>query len=221
MNKILFIIIMGLTFYHTNRQDYLSPNFMSSTDSTSAHFDVSYKSVTKSERFTPEIVMLSDSSEIWYLSKDYDAEYEDGGWGFMIVIPKDTIISKICNTKRFGREQRKLRNEVVHKIKNEMIEKALSDDVERYFDVFFYYTRQEYLYVNGGAVDDNGHEVPDYSFRDNTPIEEYQLKGGQWVLTDYISDRGTRADHQFGRNKAEKILKERFGKMVEEMERKK
>lgn len=221
MNKILFVIMLGLTFCHSNRQESLSLNSMILTDSLSAHFDVSYEIVTKSKRFTPEVLPLSDSLEIRYLSKDYDAQYEGGGWGFMIAIPKDTTVSKICNTKRFSEKQWKLYNEFVLEIYNKMVEKALSDEVERYFDVFFYYTRQEYLYVNGGAVTDDGREVPDYSFRDNTPIEEYQLKDGQWKLTNYISDRGTRADHFFGMEKAEKILKERFGQMAEEMERKK
>lgn len=220
MNKILFVIMLGLTFCHSNRQESLSSNSMILTDSLSVHFDVSYKTITKSKRFRPEVMHLSDSLEIRYLSKGYNAEYEGGGWGFMIAIPKDTTVSKICNTKRFSEKQWKLRNEFVIEIKNKMVEKALSDDVERYFDVFFYYTRQEYLYVNGGAVTDDGREVPDYSFRDNTPIEEYQLKDGQWKLTNYISDRGTRADHRFGREKASRILKERFGQMAEEMERK-
>lgn len=221
MKKFLFVIMLGLTFCHSNRQESLSSNSLFLTDSLSAHFDVSYKDVVGDEDFSSEVLHLSDSLEIRYLSTDYDAQYEGGGWGFMIAIPKDTTVSKICNTKRFSEKQWKLRSEFVIEIYNKMVEKALSDDVERYFDVFFYYTRQEYLYVNGGAVTDDGREVPDYSFRDNTPIEEYQLKDGQWKLTNYISDRGTRADHFFGMEKAEKILKERFGQMAEEMERKK
>lgn len=221
MNKILFVIMLGLTFCHSNRQESLSSNSLFLTDSLSAHFDVSYKDVVGDEDFSFEVLHLSDSLEIRYLSTGYNAEYEGGGWGFMIAIPKDTTVSKICNTKRFSEKQWKLRSEFVIEIKNKMVEKALSDEVEKYFDVFFYYTRQEYLYVNGGAVTDDGREVPDYSFRDNTPIEEYQLKDGQWKLTNYISDRGTSADHSFGREKASRILKERFGQMAEEMERKK
>lgn len=225
MNKILLVVMMGLAMCQSNQKGAITPNSVGVSDSiindTSIHFDVSYKIVTKSKKFTPEVETLSDSLEIRYLSEDYDAEYEGGGWGFMVLLPKDTTVSRICNTKRFSQEQWKLRNEFVQKIKNGMAEKALSDDVEKYFDVFFYYTRQEYLYVNGGAVDDYGNEVPDYSCQDNAPIEEYKLEDGKWILSKYIPNRGEKTDLQFGLDKAKEILKARFGKIAEEMERKK
>lgn len=222
MKQIFLITTLGLALCLSNCCNALSSNSESSSDrvidTTNIHFDVSYKIITKSKDFTPKMVSLSDSLEIRYLSKDYDAEYEGEGWGFLILLPKDTTVSKICNTKRFSQEQWKLRNELVQKIKNEMIEKALSDDVERYFDVFFYYTRQEYLYINGGAVGDDGIERPDYSCQDNAPIEEYKLKDGKWVLSRYIPDRRSNPDLQFGLDKAEEILKARFGKMAEELD---
>lgn len=218
MNKILFVIIMGLTCCHTNRYETLSSNSTSSTYSHRHHFETSYNTITEDKRFISEVVSLSDSLEIRYLSTGYNAEYEGGGWGFLIALPKDTTISKICNTKRFGRDQRKLRNALVQRIKNELVEKALSEDVEKYFDVFIYYTRQEYLYVNGGAVADDGKEVPDYSCQDDAPIEEYKLENGKWVLTKYIPNRENNTDLDFGLEKAEEILKDRFGKMAKEME---
>jgi len=222
MKQIFLITTLGLALCLSNCRNALSSNSESSSDrvidTTNIHFDVSYKIITKNKNFTPDVVSLSDSLEIRYLSKDYDAEYEGEGWGFLILLPKDTTVSKICNTKRFSQEQWKLRNELVKKIKNEMIEKALSDDVERYFEIFFYYTRQEYLYINGGVVGDDGIERPDYSCQDNAPIEEYKLKDGKWVLSRYIPDRRSNPDLQFGLDKAEEILVARFGKMAEELD---
>jgi len=222
MKQIFLITTLGLALCLSNCRNALSSNSESSSDrvidTTNIHFDVSYKTITKNKNFTPDVVSLSDSLEIRYLSKDYDAEYEGEGWGFLILLPKDTTVSKICNTKRFSQEQWKLRNELVKKIKNEMIEKALSDDVERYFEIFFYYTRQEYLYINGGVVGDDGIERPDYSCQDNAPIEEYKLKDGKWVLSRYIPDRRSNPDLQFGLDKAEEILVARFGKMAEELD---
>ena len=222
MKQIFLITTLGLALCLSNCCNALSSNSESSSDrvidTTNIHFDVSYKIITKSKNFTPKMVSLSDSLEIRYLSIGYNAEYENGGRGFLILLPKDTTVSKICNTKRFSQEQWKLRNELVQKIKNGMIEKAISDDVERYFDVFFYYTRQEYLYINGGVVDDNGIEWPDYSCQDNAPIEEYKLKDGKWVLSRYIPDRRSNPDLQFGLDKAEEILVARFGKMAEELD---
>ena len=222
MKQIFLMTMLGVALCLSNCRNTLSSDSESSSDrvidTTNIHFDVSYKTMTKSKDFTPKMVSLSDSLEIWYLSTGYNAEYENGGSGFMILLPKDTTVSKICNTKRFSQEQWKLRNELVQKIKNGMIEKAISDDVERYFDVFFYYTRQEYLYINGGAVDDNGIEWPDYSTQDNAPIEEYKLKDGKWVLSRYIPDSRSKTNLQFGLDKAEEILVARFGKMAEELD---
>jgi len=224
MNKILLVVMMGLAMCQSNQKGAITPNYVGVSDSiindTSIHFDVSYKIVTKSKKFTPEVVALSDSLEIRYLSKGYHAQYENGGLGFMVLLPKDTTVSRICNTKRFSQEQWKLRNEFVQKIKNGMAEKALSDDVEKYFDVFFYYTRQEHLYAEGGAVGDDGIERPDWGPKDNAPIEEYKLEDGKWGLSKYIPNRGEKTDKQFGLDKAEEILKARFGKIAEEMEKK-
>lgn len=226
MNKILLVVMMGLAMCQSNQKGAITPNYVGVSDSiindTSIHFDVSYKIVTKSKKFTPEVETLSDSLEIRYLSKGYNAEYENGGLGFMVLLPKDTTVSRICNTKRFSQEQWKLRSEFVQKIKNGMAEKALSDDVEKYFDVFFYYIRQEHLYAEGGAVGDDGIERPDWGPKDNAPIEEYKLEDGKWVLSKYIAHRGIHKTNQdYGLNKAHEILKARFGKIAEEMERKK
>lgn len=224
MNKILMVIMMGLTLCQPNHNGSMSSDSVCLSDSinndTSIHFDVSYKAINRSGEFTPEVVSLSDSLEIRYLSTGYNAEYDGGGRGVLVLLPKDSTVSIICNTKRFSREQRKLRGDFILKIKNEMVAKALSDEVEKYFDVFFYYTRQEYLYINGGVVDDYGVEWPDYSCQDNAPTEEYQLKEGEWVLSKYIPDRRRKTNLQFGLDKANEILKARFGKIAEEMEKK-
>lgn len=221
MKKILLMTMLGLALCLSNCRNALSSNSESSTDrvidSTSIHFDVSYKTITKSKDFTPELVSLSDSLEIRYLSIGYYAVYENGGSGFMILLPKDTAVSKICNTKRFSQEQWKLRNELVQKIKNEMIEKALSDDVERYFDVYFFYFKQEYLYAEGGVVGDDGIERPDWGPKDNAPLEFYKLENGKWEFI-YLQQRTTRPIHDYGWNKAKEILIARFGKMAEELD---
>ena len=214
--------MLGLALCLSNCCNALSSNSESLTDrvidSTSIHFDINYKAITKSKKFTPKVVSLSDSLEIRYLSKGYNAEYENGGSGFMILLPKDTTVSKICNTKRFNQAQWELRNELVQKIKNVMIEKALSYDVERCFDVYFFYYKQECLYSEGGVVDDNGVEWPDWSPKDNAPLEVYKLENGKWEFQ-YIQQRTTRSAQSYGMDKAEKILKERFGKIAEEMEK--
>lgn len=225
MNKILLVIMMGLTFCQSNQKGAMTPNSVGVSDSinndTSIHFDVRYKEMTKSKKFRPNIEALSDSLEIWYLSKGYNAVYENGGLGFVVLLPKDTTVSRICNTKRFSQKQWKLRNELVQKIKNDMTEKALSDEVEVYFDVFFYYTRQEHLYADGGAVGDDGIERPDWGPKDNAPIEEYKLKDGKWVLSKYIAQRGMhKTDQDYGLDKAHEILNARFGKIAEDMEKK-
>lgn len=225
MNKILLIVLMGLAMCQSNQKGAITPNSVGVSDSvsndTSIHFDVSYKIITKNQKFTTKVEPLTDSLEIRYLSKGYNAEYENGGRGFVVLLPKDTTVSIICNTKRFSQKQWKLRNELVQKIKNDMTEIALSEEVEKYFDVFFYYTRQEYLYINGGVVDDYGVEWPDYSCQDNAPIEEYKLEDGKWVLSKYIAQRGMhKTDQDYGLDKANEILKARFGKIAEEMEEK-
>lgn len=221
MKKILLITMFGVALCQSNCRNALSSDSVSSTDSvidsTNIHFDVSYKTITKSKDFTPEVELLSDSLEIRYLSIGYYAEYENGGRGFMILLPKDTTVSKICNTKRFSQEQWKLRNELVQKIKNGMTEKAISDDVERYFDVYFFYFRQEYLYAEGGVVGDDGIERPDWGPKDNAPLEFYKLDNGEWNFI-YLQQRTTRAAHDYGWDKAEEILIARFGKMAEELD---
>ncbi|MCQ2376014.1 MAG: hypothetical protein MJ069_08990 [Salinivirgaceae bacterium] len=223
MNKILLAIMVGLTLCQSNQKDGETQDSVRSestvNDSVSIHFDVSYKTMTKSGEFTPKAVPLTDSLEMNYLSKGYNAVYENGGLGFMILLPKDTTVSRICNTKKFSHIQWRLHNELIRKIKSGMTEKALSDEVEVYFDVFFYYIRQEHLYADGGAVGDDGIERPDWGPEDNAPVEEYKLKDGKWVLSKYIPDRRRKSNLQFGLDKAKEILKARFGKMAEDMER--
>jgi len=213
--------MLGVALCLSNCRNAFSSDSVNLTDrvidTTNIHFDVSYKTMIKTKNFIPEMVSLSDSLEIFYLSKDYDAEYEGEGWGFLILLPKDTTVSKICNTKRFSQEQWKLRNELVQKIKNGMIEKALSDDAERYFDVYFFYFKQEYLYAEGGVVGDDGIERPDWGPKDNAPLEFYKLENGKWNFI-YLQQRTTRPIHDYGWNKAKEILKARFGKMAEELD---
>lgn len=189
----------------------------------SLHFEHQYLEMIKDYNMIQrESVYLTDSLAISYISIDYDAQYENGGWGIAIILPKDTTFSKICNLKGFNPKEWKKRNEIIHNIKQTLIEAASKESVEIYFDVYFFYTRQEYLYVNGGVVDDEGVEWPNYSCQDDAPIEEYKLENGKWILSKYIPQRGIyQTDQDFGLKKAKEILIERFSKIAEEMESKK
>jgi hypothetical protein len=66
---------------------------------------------------------------------------------------------------------------------------------------------------------DDGREVPDYYIKDGLPLQVFQYKGGKWVFL-YWQERVDEPTHMFSRRKATEVICERFGKMVEEMERK-
>lgn len=202
----LSIIFLLVVSYAVNAQD-------------ANYFENPYSELVKTQEFVREVVELVDSLDISYLSDGYYAERNNGGSGFMVVLPKDTTYSKICNLNKFSLKERMKRNEIVQSQKQALIDAALSKNVEDYFDVYFFYFKQESLYAEGGAVDDNGVEWPDWGPKDNAPLEVYKLQNGHWEFQ-YIQNRTKEPLHYYGRAKANEILKARFGKMAEEIERK-
>ncbi|MCR5697049.1 MAG: hypothetical protein K6G73_08765 [Marinilabiliaceae bacterium] len=183
-------------------------------------FHKSYFSLVENRKFTFELCSITDTLDIAYLSKGYNAEREKGGSGFLILLPRDTTYSKITNFNRFSPKQWKKRGELVLSQEKMLIDGILKEDVEEHFEIYFFYFEQESLYAEGSFVDDNGVEWPDWGPKDNAPLEVYKWENDKWEFQ-YIQQRTTRSAQSYGMEKAEKILKERFGKIAEEMERKK
>lgn len=183
-------------------------------------FHKSYFSLVENRKFTFELCSIIDTLEVAYLSKWYNAERENGGSGYLIILPRDTMYAKITNFNKFSPREWRKRGELVLAQEKTLIDAILKEDVEEHFEIYFFYFKQESLYAEGGAVDDNGVEWPDWGPKDNAPLEVYKWENGKWEFQ-YIQQRTTETKLDFGMEKAEKILKDRFGKMAEEMERKK
>ncbi len=208
MKKLTFLIVMVLLY-----------SFSAIANSKEYEVDFNYSQIAKYQLLIRDVAVIKDSFEIMYLF--VDVYFEDEGDIYLILTPKDTSISKIYNDKLFGAKDWKQRNKFVQSQVQAMRDAAISENYENYFDVFLFYTRQKYLYENGSAVDDEGNVHPDYSVRDDAPIEIYKLEDGKWVFEEFIPNRNGSTNQQYGIDKANKILKERFGKMAEEMERNK
>lgn len=182
-------------------------------------FNVQYQTIMSGHKFF-ERVELTDSLDILWFNTWYNAENNNGGSGYLIAIPKDTTYSKIYNYKRFSQSEWEKLNKLIESHEQAISSVATSDMVENYYDVYLFYFKQEYLYAAGGMVDDNGVEWPDWGPKDNAPLEVYKLQNGHWEFQ-YIHNRTRESADQYGRSIAKEILKERFGKMAEEMEREK
>ena len=182
-------------------------------------FNVQYQTIMSGHK-SFDSFELTDSLEIIYLNKWYNAEQNNGGSGYLIAIPKDTTYSKIYNYKRFSQSEWEKCHKLIESHKQAIMSVATSEMIENYYDVYLFYFKQEYLYAEGGFVDDNGIEWPDWGPKDNAPLEVYKLQNGHWKIQ-YVQNRTDEPAHYYGRAKAEEILKERFGKMAEEMEREK
>lgn len=183
-------------------------------------FHKSYFSLVENRKFTFELCSITDTLDIAYLSKGYNAEREKGGSGYLIVLPRDTTYAKIANFSKFSPREWKKRGELVLAQEKNLIDGTLKENVEEYFEIYFFYYKQECLYSEGGVVDDNGVEWPDWGPKDNAPLEVYKWEKDKWEFQ-YIQQRTTRSAQSYGMEKASRILKERFGQMAEEMERKK
>lgn len=183
-------------------------------------FRKTYFSLVRDKKVTFRIVSIADSLDIAYLSKGYYAERENGGSGYLIVLPKDTTYAKILNFNKFSQCEWKKRRALVLAQGKALTDGILKDNVEKHFEIYFFFFKQESLYAEGGAVDDNGVEWPDWGPKENAPLEVYKWENGEWVFQ-YIQQRTTETKLDFGMKKAEQILKERFGEMAAEIEDKK
>ena len=181
-------------------------------------FHKSYFSLVKDQKFKFRLCSITDTLEIAYLSKGYYAERENGGSGYLIVLPRDTTYAKITNFNKFSPREWKKRGELVLAQEKALKDVILKENVEEHFEIYFFYFKQESLYAEGGAVDDNGVEWPDWGPKDNAPLEVYKWENGKWKFQ-YIQQRTTETKLDFGMKKAEKNLKERFSKIAEEMEK--
>lgn len=174
--------------------------------------------LNKELKLMDDVAVLKDSFEIRYLFMSF----EDEGKLYLTLTPKDTSIAKIYNNKQFGVKDWKQRHKFIQSQVQAMKDAANSENIEnieKYFDVFLFYTRREYLYKNDSTAVNVGNVHPDYSVSANAPMEIFRLDGGKWVLDEYIPNKNGSTNKQYGIDRANKILKERFGKMAEEMER--
>lgn len=167
--------------------------------------------LNKELKLMDDVAVLKDSFEIRYLFMSF----EDEDKLYLTLTPKDTSIAKIYNNKQFGVKEWKQIQSQVQTLKDS----ANSESIEKYFDVSIFYTRRENLYDNDSTAVNVGNAHPDYSVSANAPMEIFRLDGGKWVLDEYIPNKNGSTNKQYGIDRANKILKERFGKMAEEMER--
>lgn len=207
MKKIAFLLTAAL----------LTSNAFAKTEQN--EFNLNYFEFAKILTFHYGVVDLTDSLGIMYLHASLS--FENNGDLYIILTPKDTSISKIYNDEQFGVKDWKRKNEFKRSQIQAMTNVAVNEFVESKFNVYIFYIREEYMYENGSAVDDEGIVHPDYSVRDDAPIEIYKLKDGKWLFEEYIPNRNGSTNQQYGIDKAKEILKERFGKMAEEMEKNK
>lgn len=149
---------------------------------------------------------------ILYYDRDYSAENKNGGMGTIVGIPRDTSVCKIIDENSEKGQERFERRKII-------LSSLKEPNVENRFDIYLYYAPQEYLTFENYAMTDDGREVPDYYIKDGLPLQVFQYKGGKWVFL-FWQERDDEATHMFSRRKATEVICERFGKMVEEMERK-